>query len=158
MKTNNKWTVKDVITTVLLTVLLIGIHFVVITVSMVNQFFNCVLSPGVSMSFSFLIISRRKPSAHSVKPCSFTYSRRRAASAASQPQEAHSEGLHFCAFSGSMSSKHFKGGFSCLLLIFHPLSARRAIIERVALAVLHVIRCPSAFTPVYYCVGNKRGG
>ena len=37
MKTNNKWTVKDVITTVLLTVLLIGIHFVVITVSMVNQ-------------------------------------------------------------------------------------------------------------------------
>ena len=52
MKTNNKWTVKDVITTVLLTVLLIGIHFVVITVSMVNQFFNCVLSPGVSMFFS----------------------------------------------------------------------------------------------------------
>ena len=51
MKTNNKWTVKDVITTVLLTVVLIGIHFIVITVSMVNQFFNCVLSPGVSMFF-----------------------------------------------------------------------------------------------------------
>ena len=62
MKTNNKWTVKDVITTVLLTVLLIGIHFVVITVSMVNQFFNCVLSPGVSMFFSapvyMLMVSR----------------------------------------------------------------------------------------------------
>ena len=62
MKTNNKWTVKDVITTVLLTVLLIGIHFVVITVSMVNQFFNCVLSPGVSMFFSapvyILMVSR----------------------------------------------------------------------------------------------------
>ena len=58
MKTNNKWTVKDVITTVLLTVLLIGIHFVV----MVNQFFNCVLSPGVSMFFSapvyMLMVSR----------------------------------------------------------------------------------------------------
>ena len=40
MKTNNKWTVKDVITTVLLTVVLIGIHFIVITVSMVNQFFD----------------------------------------------------------------------------------------------------------------------
>ena len=50
MKTNNKWTVKDVITTVLLTVLLIGIHFVVITVSMVNQFFNCVLSPGTYLT------------------------------------------------------------------------------------------------------------
>ena len=75
----------------------------------------------LTLSFSFLIISRRKPSAHSVKPCSFTYSRRRAASAASQPQEAHSEGLHFCVFSGSMPSKHFKGGFSCLLLIdAHP--------------------------------------
>ena len=50
------------ITTVLLTVLLIGIHFVVITVSMVNQFFNCVLSPGVSMFFSapvyMLMVSR----------------------------------------------------------------------------------------------------
>ena len=49
MKTNNKWTVKDVITTVLLTVLLIGIHFVVITVSMVNQFFNCVISWGINV-------------------------------------------------------------------------------------------------------------
>ena len=62
MKTNNKWTVKDVITTVLLTVVLIGIHFIVITVSMVNQFFNCVLSPGVSMFFSapvyILMVSR----------------------------------------------------------------------------------------------------
>ena len=62
MKTNNKWTVKDVITTVLLTVVLIGIHFIVITVSMVNQFFNCVLSPGVSMFFSapvyMLMVSR----------------------------------------------------------------------------------------------------
>ena len=53
MKTNNKWTVKDVITTVLLTVLLIGIHFVVITVSMVNQLrfiswgINVFLCPGV---------------------------------------------------------------------------------------------------------------
>ena len=62
MKTNNKWTVKDVITTVLLTVLHIGIHFAVITVSMVNLFFNCVLSPGVSMFFSapvyMLMVSR----------------------------------------------------------------------------------------------------
>ena len=58
MKTNNKWTVKDVITTVLLTVLLIGIHFVVITVSMVNQFFNCALSPGVSMFFSARVNKR----------------------------------------------------------------------------------------------------
>ena len=55
MKTNNKWTVKDVITTVLLTVLLIGIHFVVITVygksifqlRFISWSINVFLCPGV---------------------------------------------------------------------------------------------------------------
>ena len=52
MKTNNKWTVKDVITTVLLTVLLIGIHYCLYGKSIFQLRFiswgiNVFLCPGV---------------------------------------------------------------------------------------------------------------
>ena len=44
MKNNNKWTVRDVITTVLLTVGLILIQLVINMVCMVNDFASMVLS------------------------------------------------------------------------------------------------------------------
>ena len=47
MSQTNKWTVKDVITTVLLTVLLIFIQLVVNMVCMVNDFVSMVLSVGL---------------------------------------------------------------------------------------------------------------
>ena len=49
MKNNNKWTVRDVITTVLLTVALILIQLVINMVCMVNDFVSMVLSVGITM-------------------------------------------------------------------------------------------------------------
>jgi energy-coupling factor transport system substrate-specific component len=48
MTNTNKWTVKDVITTVLLSILLIVVQFVISMVGMVNYFFSMVLSVGIS--------------------------------------------------------------------------------------------------------------
>ena len=62
MSQTNKWTVKDVITTVLLTVLLIFIQLVVNMVCMVNDFVSMVLSVGFTMLLCapvyFLMVSR----------------------------------------------------------------------------------------------------
>ena len=49
MKNNNKWTVRDVITTVLLTVALILIQPVINMVCMVNDFVSMVLSVGITI-------------------------------------------------------------------------------------------------------------
>ena len=49
MSQTKKWTVKDVITTVLLSVLLILIQLVVNMVCMVNDFVSMVLSVGFTM-------------------------------------------------------------------------------------------------------------
>ena len=49
MSQTKKWTVKDVITTVLLSVLLILIQLVVHMVCMVNDFVSMVLSVGFTM-------------------------------------------------------------------------------------------------------------
>lgn len=46
MTNNNRWTVRDVITTVLLTVVLILIQLVINMVCMVNDFVSMVLSVG----------------------------------------------------------------------------------------------------------------
>ena len=62
MKNTNKWSVRDVITTVLLTVLLIMIQLIVNMVCMTNDFVSMVLSVGVTMLLCapmyFLMISR----------------------------------------------------------------------------------------------------
>ena len=62
MKHENKWSVKDVITTVLLAVLLIVIQLVINMVCMVNDFVSMVLSVGISMLLCapvyFLMVSR----------------------------------------------------------------------------------------------------
>ena len=62
MQNANKWTVKDVITTVLLSLALIVIHFVVNMVCMANDFVSMVLSVGFTMLLCapvyFLMISR----------------------------------------------------------------------------------------------------
>ena len=62
MKNNNKWTVRDVITTVLLTVALILIQLVINMVCMVNDFVSMVLSVGITMLLCapvyFLMVSR----------------------------------------------------------------------------------------------------
>ena len=62
MKNNNKWTVRDVITTVLLTVALILIQLVINMVCMVNDFASMVLSVGITMLLCapvyFLMVSR----------------------------------------------------------------------------------------------------
>ena len=58
----NKWTVKDVITTVLLSLLLIVIQLVISMVCMVNNFVSMVLSVGITMLFCapvyFLMVTR----------------------------------------------------------------------------------------------------
>lgn len=62
MSQTKKWTVKDVITTVLLSVLLILIQLVVNMVCMVNDFVSMVLSVGFTMLLCapiyFLMVSR----------------------------------------------------------------------------------------------------
>ena len=62
MKQENKWSVKDVITTVLLTVLLIAIQLITNMVCMVNDFVSMVLSVGIMMLLCapvyFLMVSR----------------------------------------------------------------------------------------------------
>ena len=62
MKNTNKWSVRDVITTVLLTVLLIMIQLIVNMVCMTNDFVSMVLSVGVTMLLCapmyFFMISR----------------------------------------------------------------------------------------------------
>ena len=49
MDEKKKWTVKDVITTVLLSAVLIVIQFVVNMVCMANDFVSMVLSVGITM-------------------------------------------------------------------------------------------------------------
>ena len=49
MDKKKKWTVKDVITTVLLSAVLIVIQFVVNMVCMANDFVSMVLSVGITM-------------------------------------------------------------------------------------------------------------
>ena len=62
MENVNKWTVKDVITTVLLSVLMIVIQFIVNMVCMVNDFVSMVLSVGFTTLLCapvyFLLLSR----------------------------------------------------------------------------------------------------
>ena len=62
MNQTKKWTVKDVITTVLLSVLLILIQLVVNMVCMVNDFVSMVLSVGFTMLLCapiyFLMVGR----------------------------------------------------------------------------------------------------
>lgn len=62
MSKTNKWTVKDVITTVLLTMMLILIQLVINMVCMVNNFVSMVLSVGFTMLLCapvyFLMVSR----------------------------------------------------------------------------------------------------
>lgn len=62
MEKSNKWTVRDVITTALLTVLLIAIQLVVNMVCMANDFVSMVLSVGFTMLLCapvyFLMVSR----------------------------------------------------------------------------------------------------
>ncbi len=57
MSQTKKWTVKDVITTVLLSVLLILIQLVVNMVCMVNDFVSMVLSVGFTMLLCAPILS-----------------------------------------------------------------------------------------------------
>ena len=49
MKETNKWSVRDVITTVLLSAVLIVIQLVVNMVCMANDFVSMVLSVGITM-------------------------------------------------------------------------------------------------------------
>lgn len=49
MKKTNKWTVKDIITTVLLSAVLIAVQLVVNMVCMANDFVSMVLSVGITM-------------------------------------------------------------------------------------------------------------
>ena len=58
MKNNNKWTVRDVITTVLLTVALILIQLVINMVCMVNDFVSMVLSVGILWTGASLCCGR----------------------------------------------------------------------------------------------------
>ena len=62
MTNNNRWTVRDVITTVLLTVVLILIQLVINMVCMVNDFVSMVLSVGLTMLLCapiyFLMVGR----------------------------------------------------------------------------------------------------
>ena len=62
MESSDKWTVKDVITTVLLSVLLIVIQFIVNMVCMINDFVSMVLSVGFTTLLCapvyFLLLSR----------------------------------------------------------------------------------------------------
>ncbi len=62
MNNENRWSVRDVITTVLMSVLLIAIQLIVNMVCMVNDFVSMVLSVGVTMLLCgpvyFLLISR----------------------------------------------------------------------------------------------------
>ena len=62
MDTNNKWQVKDVITTVLMSVLLIVIQLAINMVCMANDFVSMVLSVGFTMLVCgpvyFLMVSR----------------------------------------------------------------------------------------------------
>lgn len=62
MESVNKWTVKDVITTVLMSVMLIVIQLVVNMVCMMNDFLSMVLSVGFTMLLCgpvfFLMVSR----------------------------------------------------------------------------------------------------
>ena len=58
MKKINKWSVRDVITTVLLSAVLIVIQLVVNMVCMANDFVSMVLSVGITMLSSRGRISR----------------------------------------------------------------------------------------------------
>lgn len=62
MKTTERWTVKEVITVVLMSVLLIAIQLVVNMVCMVNDFVSMTLSVGITMLLCgpvfFLMVSR----------------------------------------------------------------------------------------------------
>jgi len=62
MDTNNKWKIKDVITTVLMSVLLIVIQLAINMVCMANDFVSMVLSVGFTMLLCgpvyFLMVSR----------------------------------------------------------------------------------------------------
>ena len=62
MQNENKWTVKDVITTVLMSVLLIVIQLIVNMICMANDFISMVLSVGFTMLLCapvyFLMVSR----------------------------------------------------------------------------------------------------
>lgn len=61
-QTNNKWSVKDVITTVLLSAVLVVIQFAVNMICMANHFISMVLSVGITMLLCapvyFLMVSR----------------------------------------------------------------------------------------------------
>lgn len=48
MKNTNKWSAKDVITTILLSMLLIVVQFVINMIGMFNNFFSMVLSVGIT--------------------------------------------------------------------------------------------------------------
>lgn len=48
MENTNKWSAKDVITTILLSVLLIVVQFAINMIGMVNNFFSMVLSVGIT--------------------------------------------------------------------------------------------------------------
>ena len=56
MDEKKKWTVKDVITTVLLSAVLIVIQLVVNMVCMANDFVSMVLSVGITMFLSLIHI------------------------------------------------------------------------------------------------------
>jgi energy-coupling factor transport system substrate-specific component len=62
MENTNKWTVRDVVTTILLSVLLIVVQFVVNMAGMVNYFVSMALSVGIACLFCapiyFLMVRR----------------------------------------------------------------------------------------------------
>ena len=60
MDEKKKWTVKDVITTVLLSAVLIVIQFVVNMVCMANDFVSMVLSVGITMFLCAPVINKQK--------------------------------------------------------------------------------------------------
>ena len=59
MDEKKKWTVKDVITTVLLSAVLIVIQLVVNMVCMANDFVSMVLSVGITMFLCCLLYTSR---------------------------------------------------------------------------------------------------
>lgn len=66
MNKNKSWTIKDTITTVLMSVLIITIQFLVNMICQINNFLSMVLSPGFMMLLCgpiyFVMVSRvRKP-------------------------------------------------------------------------------------------------
>ena len=63
MKETNKWSVRDVITTVLLSAVLIVIQLVVNMVCMANDFVSMVLSVGITMFLCAPVHSRMQKSA-----------------------------------------------------------------------------------------------